>query len=270
MVVVGVWLGVVDVWTLRSHLGSNPGPQPGSLQHPHGSAGAGGQGGGTGTSGGRGGLQNVALWGFMALASARACTEEKRNGSERRVLVEGQLQPSFPRRQKSLLVEPCGNLPHAPSPEWGTHEWKSMLFFKCLVPSGCVLGEREAHSLWPLLPLVLSFTGRSGGYLGASEAGLLCIPTGLLADSGIGEASALSLPASGEAKPTSAATSKRQPRQLVLAQHCTGTGTGTGMGMLRAQADGGRAESGSCTGALGRWGGRSNAGMRGRVDGSWG
>lgn len=75
MVVVGVWLGVVDVWTLRSHLGSNPGPQPGSLQHPHGSAGAGGQGGGTGTSGGRGGLQNVALWGFMALASARACSQ---------------------------------------------------------------------------------------------------------------------------------------------------------------------------------------------------
>lgn len=71
----------------------------------------------------------------------------------------------------------------------------------------------------------------------------------MLAQDGVGEASALSLSASGEAKPTGTAASKRRPSQLVLVQHCTGTrgcggdGGDRGTGMLRAQADGWRGES---------------------------
>lgn len=59
-------------------LAAAPGPSPAPCSIPMAAQGRGARVGAR-TSVGRGGLQNVALCSFPALASARACTEEKRN-----------------------------------------------------------------------------------------------------------------------------------------------------------------------------------------------
>lgn len=81
-----------------------PGPQPGSLPLAHGSTGAGANVGSE-PQAGRGALQKVALWSFTALASARACTKEKRN-RVRKVLHRG-ADPKQPSSSCKNLVETC-------------------------------------------------------------------------------------------------------------------------------------------------------------------
>lgn len=84
----------------------------------------------------------MALWSFTALASARACTKEKR--SRVRKVLHGGADPKQPSSSCKDLVETCPT----PSPrERGANDQKSVCFSTCLILRGCALGVRKVPSL---------------------------------------------------------------------------------------------------------------------------